>query len=1140
MGRSFALRFEAVVPRRDRPGATTLPRIASLHLCWAVALLAAGARPSPGADDPRPPSATKDEAPVYLFLEGQNDLDALRKRLARPDFVILKGPLYEALKAQSRPGAPPRAGVVESVSVGGEVLDDLAHLTIDFGIAVSGGEPCWVPIRLDGQIVTAAREGDRDLPIRSVDGSLQVRLQGEGHHRVQVTLSSVVLAAKGSADGRKLAWSIPEAASTRVQLALPASASEVVATGPTGNREPLATEAIEGDQRRRASAYLTPRKSLEITWKAAADPGSTGPPLITAQGEIAIDIERGSLRARSSWEVRSERGTVRRLDLRIDPSDELVGLECDGRPVASDEPRDAATGAVAIPLAEPLAPGGFCRLVVTTRRALSPESTTRTAYRGVPLLNVVAQTGVLAISQRGGDPWVSASPGRGLRPIDPRTELPATLRAKPSIILAYQFVEQPFDLALQVDPSPPWSRVESRTTLAIEPNRAKVDAWFDYVVAKGRVFEARVSLPEGMSLDSVGPDASIGAWELLPGEAGGRRVLAARLSPKASEDGKFSIHLVGRQACEPGKRVVVGLPKPAAAQSRGGLLAVVAPRGVAVELALSEQSPSTEFSAAGQEPPASWPWPPGSDIASTPPALWLRHEEAPASVPLAIALRDRVVREESTLDARVDRRRVDVRQETTIRVRNGSIARLDIEVPPEVEGAWDVEGVEVAHREPIGPGDSGSIRYRLTLGREITDTARLRFRLRDALQPGLEPERPMRVVIPRLMVLGAESTPPRVRVGAEEGIDLAGDGLGWSDATEERVASSEADLAMRLERTSTGPSAVLATAHAVAVLPRLVASRLTIRTSRDAGGGLRTTAWYRLESHEGSLVVLLPPGAEWTRARVGAEAVAEVEQVSQPSGAHRLKLPTEGVGPLVVMLEYTQTASSLAATGGWAAPRLPGGAVVQETFWEVRLPAHLALVGVPTGWSDENEWSWNSYAFMRRPAQAATTTATTPDDAMREGAHAYLFSRLGPPASLAPLIVSRASLVGVGSGVVLGLGLLLMAARGWARTAWAFLPALLLAGFVVSPPSLIPLAAQSSALGFVLLGVAVATQGLVDRRRPGGMAAEPSGLVVVSASASGRRGVPEVGSEDSTVVRARSGTTVDRAPHDPATTGASG
>ncbi len=1085
---------------------------AKVVLCLSLPFLGCVADAASGADEPTPAHtvAPKDEAPVYIFVEKPADLDALRKRLARPDFVILNGAIYDALKSASKPFASPRRTVIESVSMGGEVHDDLARLTFDLGIHLTGDEPEWVPIRLDSQIVSSAREGDRDLPVRTVQaGGHEVQVRGNGTHRVQVAVSAVVLPAKGAGDGRRLEVRIPEAASTRVQIVLAANAAEVASVGPGGTREPLGLEPIEGAQRARASGFLTPRKSVEIGWRIKPNTGAEGASLVTAQGEISIDVERGSLLARSSWEIRSEQGSLRRLDLRVDPADELVGLELNGRPVAEDPHRDRSSGVIAVPLPEAIGPGGSCRMVVTTRRVFSAEGPTRVTYRGLPMASVVAQTGFLAISQRGADPWVTAVPGRGLGAIDPRTELPAGLRARPSIVLAYRFAEQPFDLAIQIDPSPPASRAEMRATVVVDKTRAKLDANLEYTVSRGRIFEVQVALPPGLTVDSVGPPSAVAAHEVLAEGRGAPRRLVARLTPEASENGKFTMRIGGEQSIEPGPNVEIGMPRPIESQSRGGLIAVIASPGVSVDLS----EPSSTFVPAPAEPPSSWSWPMEVGPSAIRPALWLRHDDATTSLSLSIRLRDRVVREETTLQARIDRRRLDVDQSTTLQVQFGGIARLDVLVPVEVERAWQVDGLDVLRREPIGPAESGFVPYRLTLARELTDAHQVRFRMGLAFAPSLIPDVPRRLEVPRIRMIGAESASPSVvRVAAVAGIDLIGDGTGWT-VPDDSGPAIESGPPVRLERSAGGPIVVVAKAHPILALPKVVASSLELLSAREADGSLRTSATYRVVLHDGSLVVSIPSGATWVKARVGTEAVVEVERASGSPGTYRFNLPSDG-GPVSVTLEYLQPLATL-STGAWEGPKLASGGVVEETTWEVRIPSHLTLAGVPRGWTEQNEWVWDRSWFVRRPAGSRT-------EPRKDGMRAYRFGRVGEPADLSPYIISTSGLIGIISGIVLAFGLLALTARSWSRAATVLATLTILALAVATPPSVVPLVLQASTLGFVLIAVAAFTQLVVDRR--------PSSRSSLPASLSSLRPVVDAGSEEPTVIRNRAGTTVEHSP----------
>src|SRR5439155_23607623 len=104
------------------------------------------------------------------------------------------------------------------------------------------------------------------------------------------------------------------------------------------------------------------------------------------------------------------------------------------------------------------------------------------------------------------DLWVTGTAGRGVRQIDPRTELPAELRARPATSLAYQFSEQPLVLVLGIEPSPPLVRVEGRTTVVLGRNAARVETWLDYQAARGRLFDLGLKIPAGLDVEAVGPE----------------------------------------------------------------------------------------------------------------------------------------------------------------------------------------------------------------------------------------------------------------------------------------------------------------------------------------------------------------------------------------------------------------------------------------------------------------------------------------------------------------------------------------------------------------------------------------------------------------------------------------------------------
>ncbi len=1074
----------------------------------------------------------------------------LLDRLQNPDFVILSGAQFRQLTGEAVPQAPAvsaRKAVVEKVAVQGEIIDELAYLNnIEIVISLEGDGAEWVPIHLDGQIVTGAREGNTELDLREVENVWQVRLEGAGRHSVRVATKVPI---RSDAVGQHLELVIPEAASTRVSLNVPAEVIEAEA----GPKEPLDVSAIEGGQRKRIQASLPARRQLDLTWRVAVEPGDAGPPVLMAQGEIAIDINRGTFMARSSWVVKCERGAARSLELRLDQADELLSLDLHDQPLPIEGKRDPRTGIVTIPLVEPLRPGTPLRLGVTTRRSLSAGAATRLVYSGVPLAHAIAQSGVLAIA-RGGDLWISGDAGRGLRQIDPRSELPDSLRTRPSTVLAYQFVSQPFDLNIRVDPSPPTVRVEGRTTVAVEPASARIDTLLNYQVTRGRIFELRLRMPEGLELESVGPEATIASHHELEASSplepeSTAHTLVLSLTEKAREDGTFAIHLQGRQRIDPERTVPIGLFAPRGASWRGGTIAVLAARNVSVDLAEEGNSAGDAgaFAPLGPEAPTDWVWPEERPAAGAAPALWLRHEENAETLPVHVAVRSRTIHHETTLTVLVERRRLDSRQTCVCHVRNGTLSRIDVAVPAAIEGRWELSGDEVAGRERLGIDPDGTVHYRLSLSREVTDTVQLRFQYRLPLEPGLSPDQATRLELPWVHIEPGSASPAQVQVKADPGIRLAADGPGWVHAANPDLASvRDGGPPVRLSwtgpETGSGPPPIQATALALAPMPSLVASRLWLRTVQGPDGGVRVAAWYRVETHEGSLSVALPEGAEWVRARVGNDPIVERERLPREAG-DRIRLPDNPPGPVLVGLEYV-IAPEEVARHGWGAPRLLDGGTVQQTLWEVRVPWNRALVGVPGGWTDENQWYWDGYVWKRRPWKSASDLedwvggpsaqgrlAGAVADDQRGGSHGYLFGRPGAPRSLRPSIQSRALLVALCSGMALALGVVLLVWRPPGRLLWLIAPAAALAAAAALEPSITWLAIQSSMVGLFLTLVAAVTQRLVERRQsPAPLFGESSLVQRPGSTGSTRDLTPAVGSDESTVVRARAGTTIEHIP----------
>ena len=307
-------------------------------------------------DDPKTSANSQDvrpvEAPIPIFLNAPSDRESFWKMLGRPDLVILDGELYRKLRQAAEPAAKatgqPLASVVESLAASGEVTGDWARLSVEYRIALETDGPTWVSIQLDGLTLSEAREGSKELPTRMTEGrAWQVELQGKGEHVVRVGLLAPV---KSNVDGRRIELAIPPVASTRIELIVP----RTVIDANTGLNELVAVTPVEGGPGARLAARLSPRSRIELAWRERADSSVKLPALLSARGDMAIEIERGSIRTRSSWLVSALRGSANLLTLRLDPTEEILDVEVDGKPVQVENRREGGRSVLSIPLSETL------------------------------------------------------------------------------------------------------------------------------------------------------------------------------------------------------------------------------------------------------------------------------------------------------------------------------------------------------------------------------------------------------------------------------------------------------------------------------------------------------------------------------------------------------------------------------------------------------------------------------------------------------------------------------------------------------------------------------------------------------------------------------------------------------------------
>jgi hypothetical protein len=786
-----------------------------------------------------------------------------------------------------------------------------------------------------------------------------------------------------------------------------------------------------------------------------------------------------------------------------------------------------------------------------TRRSYPKGAGRPITFRGFPIVHGREQTGAIGVTQ-GAELWVAPSSFQGLRRILP-SRLPQELRERPATSLAFEFLDQPFALNLDVEASPPLIRSSSRTAFRIEGDRARSDATIELQWVRGRLFDLELGLGPGLEVLSVGPSSIVEAWNLSgatsdrgpAGSSTDTRRLTIRLAPPVRDQSRVTLQLAGSQRLPRDGPVKLGLFTPDETMAVAAISTITGDRSFSIELdgdaARSDGAGSATYQVrdvAGERPVSSTGDDPGG------PALVVESVGSPRSLPIRIRRHARSLRQETVVSAEVSRKSVEFLQKTTFTVQHGTLDAIEMRVPAALAGHWELldrEGVD--RQEPVREPD-GSTRYRLIFDRPVPDRATLRFRGQVPIDPPVDASGDRKAVFPWISFPEAAPGPARIELTWNSGVVLHGSDPSWSRATgsvQGESGSESAELSY-VEDSPGRHDSFRFSAQALEpiALPALLVPRLLIRSSLDPDDAIRCRAWYWVETHGPAFTFALPEGARIIAARVGGRVVDRVD-FEPKRGAYRLVFPADAASrPALVELEYHR-----AGVGSrWHPPRLLDGGVVLQTLWEARVPWDKALLGVPRGWSDENEWYWGGNLWMRRPAGDSITLSQwlvgsgapaaaaqdlregTPDDAQP-----LVFGRTGEPADLDVWIVSRAWMVAACSGVSLLVGFLAIFARLRFRTVWAFAAGLGLLAATMLQPSMTAQLMQSALVGAALTLLGLLIQHLLDRRRSPGRSGRESGSGPGASQAeSSQNRALVVGSDDPTAIRVRTPSTLDYVP----------
>jgi hypothetical protein len=804
-----------------------------------------------------------------------------------------------------------------------------------------------------------------------------------------------------------------------------------------------------------------------------------------------------------------------------------------------------------IRLVDPLRVGAVRRLVMKTRRSIANGGNRRISFGGFPLVNAHAQTGFIGITESA-NLFVKPSTSQGLRPVD-TDKLPADLRARTSTSLAFEFLDQPFLLDLGVESSPPLFKADVKTAFRFDADRARSETTIEFDWVRGQLSELELGMAAGLQLISVGPPEVVDSWHLAD-ESVARRpeepidrshLLRVRLTTLGRDSNKLTLVLAGLQRISTDGKLSLGLFTPLQATSVSASYTLVADRGLALELD-DESGRIRRFmdqSVSASGPKAGWPWTSPREEQGLAP-LVLSSDSPARYLPVRIVRHARTIAQDTVLSAQVSKRWVDLLVRASFAVRHGVLNFVEVRVPAGVVDRWELLEKELVDREELGRDPDGARRYRLSFARPVVDRATLRFRYRLPLIPALDAASVREIAIPEISFRDVAPGPTKLEMSLAPEIVLKETDKAWVRSPEDaRVEMAGEGAVVSFEEGDPSLRKLPFTFKAMALepvpLPSFVVPRLLLKTVSGGDDSIRNNALYWVESHGPDFPFALPEGARWISARVDGRLAEQVDY--DPSRvSYRLRFPGEvGSKPVLVELEYQLIEEGNRSK--WTAPRLLDGGVVLQALWEVRLPLSKVLLGVPDGWSDENQWYWTGYMWKRRPwknlaeindwvlgSGASNHTLDDIEGSNIEDSDRYLFSRSGPPVALSAWIVPRAWLVAICSGAALFIGFFVIFSRPRFRMTWSAIAGIGLLAAVVAQSSVMFVVLESTVLGAVLTLLGLLIEVLIVRSRTLSMSARGVARPATRAGAdSSLKRSPEVGSDDSTAIRVRVPSTID-------------
>jgi hypothetical protein len=962
---------------------------------------------------------------------------------------------------------------IDRVTAKGKSQGDRAELSVSFQIFVDDKDWVRIPLRLGGCVVRgeARYEGPGEHLFQYDDRGSEyvVWLRGAGEKPHQLTLD--VLAPLTTLAGEtRLKLSVPRAFNSELLLSVPGDH----AVGQVSAGAVLDAATSKGAETQFKVLGLT--SDFSLSWRQGEGPVPEVPAVLEATGGLITRIDGRSLNTQAELTVRSFGGEFESFRVRLPPGAILLGsdsAEYTIHPVS--EPTTARSEvrgrAIEVRLRNRTAGPVHVKLVTEQTYEMNDQKQWL-QLGGFEVLGAVRQWGHLAL-QVVGDWQVVWSKASQIRQVE---DLPPELW-RDNMLAGFEYFAQPFSLQAQVNPRLTRVNVEPEYVALIGATRVEIEARLKYRIAGAKAFSFDVDLA-GWRLDDVGPLSRINPAELV---AENLTPLTIPLQEAASGDLELIVR-AHRDLPAGAHRVDFTLPQPRGA-TVGAATVVVLPADN-VDLKPLE-SGSVGLVRQYAKPAGKLP------VRQQPPLVYqCDGGEARFVADFHVATRTLAVAVASHVQLGLEGGQI--KQQLTYQVGREAVDDVALLVPEEVAEAGKLSiavGGQPLTWQPIesdtvDDGKPDLVRVSLprpALGRLVLELA----------YPWTH-EKPLPSTssdlhVPLVMPADGDLATNDLTVSADDAVRFQLLDTLWQEQAGPRRGRQQAS---HLQLSSPAARSELLLALHLAEAPRLdsiIVDRAWIQTwlSLDVR---RDRAVYRLKTARPELLLKLPGGAILTEALVDGEKT----RAREGSGADELIIPLghKADTPLTVEVLYHFPEHKQRPVEGRLdlhAPTLDKTAWIERQYWQVLVPREEILVDHGPLFTDENQWSWRGGYWARDPLmdqfQLESWCAARHETPISATARHYLFGTVGAQRTLQLTAMRLAYLVLVGSGGALALGLLLLYVPVLRHPlVWLLLGCALAAGAGMWPqPAMI--AAQSAALGLLLVALAALLKRISWRRR---------------------------------------------------------